>query len=169
MSQSGITKVSSSGIPGDVATSYVCDIGVAVPSSHILDVNGGTNVQTIGSGNQILINITASSSFTWNIVTSANNPVQIVKNNGYICQGSSQIIFILPLSGSLGDPFSIFSQSARFQIQQNGGQQFQIGSQVTTAGAGTVASNTTGDFVSAILINNTFFLCMAPQGTLSIS
>jgi len=40
-----------------ITTSYVTDSGTAVTSGGILDVNGGTNINTSGSGHQIKINL----------------------------------------------------------------------------------------------------------------
>lgn len=45
---------------GDVATLYVADVGSATPAAHILNVLGGTNANTFGSGNTLVINATPS-------------------------------------------------------------------------------------------------------------
>jgi len=44
---------------GTVATSFVTDSGTAVPSSNILNVLGGTAIDTSGTGNTITINSTS--------------------------------------------------------------------------------------------------------------
>lgn len=42
---------------GTITYSYTTDSGTAIPSSNVLDVDGGTNINTSGSGNIITINL----------------------------------------------------------------------------------------------------------------
>jgi len=164
MSQAGIASITKA-VPS-IPTSFVTDNGTAVPAGNVLDVNGGPGVTTFGSGNQILIDV-VTTGFTWNIVTSANNTVQIVKENGYICNGVSNVIFLLPPTPSVGDTFKILRNSANFQITQNASQQIRVGSQITTATTGTLTSNNAGDAVEVVYIGSNVFMSSSVIGTLT--
>lgn len=64
MSQSGLTKVTSSGLPSDVPTSFVTDLGTAVPVAHVLNVVGGTGITTSAVGDTVTITNTGSAGTT---------------------------------------------------------------------------------------------------------
>ena len=170
MSQAGIAKITDQILPPDVATIYVCDVGSAVPAANILDVLGGSGAQTVGIGNRITINVNTTG-FTWNVVTSSSptNPIQILSENGYSCQGASLVTFILPLAPAFGDTFIVASTTSRFQINQNGAQQIQIGNAYSTAGSGNCTSNTVGDFIELVYMGSNIFQSFAPQGTLTLN
>ena len=42
-------------IPGTFSNSFVTDSGTATPSAGVLDINGAHNVNTSGSGNQLIV------------------------------------------------------------------------------------------------------------------
>jgi len=50
--------------PPDVATSYVSDIGTAIPALNILNVISGTGIETTGSGNTLVIRLRNSGRVT---------------------------------------------------------------------------------------------------------
>lgn len=131
---------------------------------------GAGGVTTSGSGNVITISVNAGA-FTWNSVTSLapTNPIQIVPENGYVCNGGSQVTFLLPLAPNFGDEFIIISNTSTFKINENGSQVMRIGAQITTPGSGNVTSNTVGDFVQFVYVGANTFLSFSPQGTLSIT
>lgn len=135
MSQAGILKVSDQILPPDVATTYVCDVGSAVPVANILDVFGGGGIQTTGLGNTITITV-STTGFTWNVVTSAMNPITLVKENGYICKGAGIVNFILPAAASVGDTFFIKGYGNLWTVAQNALQTISLGASTTTAGVG---------------------------------
>lgn len=56
MSQAGDINSTNTVIPSDVAIDYVTDSGTAIASANILNVLGGNNTSTSGSGNTITIN-----------------------------------------------------------------------------------------------------------------
>ena len=109
--------------------------------------------------------------FNWVIVTSISptNPIQIVKNHGYICDGVAQVTFVLPLSPGVGTEFAIVSNTATFRINQNGAQQIRVGASITTAGSGFITSNTVGDVIQGLYVGGNLFISMAPQGTLTLN
>lgn len=135
MSQAGILGIDSSVLPPDVPTSFVTDLGTAIPAANILQVIGGTNVSTTGVGNVLTINATASG-LTWNVVTSANNPVTLAANNGYIAKGAGVVNFVLPAAAAVGDTFRIIGYGNLWTIAQNAGQSITIGFLTSTAGVG---------------------------------
>jgi hypothetical protein len=170
MSQAGTLNLSDSGLPGDVPTSFETQNGTAIPLNHIIQIIGAGGVTTSGFGNVITINVTASG-FTWNLVTSVSpvNPIQIVAENAYSCQGSSLVTFVLPLAPIFGDTFIIASTTARFQISANGGQQMRICGAISTAGSGTATSNTAGDFVEFVYLGSNIFQSYSPGGTITLT
>jgi hypothetical protein len=173
MSQAGPLNNNGGGgtVPGDVATSYITDAGTGVPSSNVLNVIGGTGITTSASGDTITISATGTAGFNWVAVTSVSpaNPIQIVVGTGYVCNGVSNVTFILPLAPTFGDEFAILSNTATFLITQNGSQAIRIGSAITTTGSGTAHSNTVGDFIQALYVGSNLFISFAPQGTISLN
>ena len=103
------------------------------------------------------------------MVTSADNTVQIIAENGYSCQGAVLVVFLLPLAPNFGDTFIVASTTSRFQITANAAQQMLIGNNISTAGSGTVTSNAQGDFVEMVYMGSNIFQSFSPQGTLSIT
>jgi hypothetical protein len=170
MSQSGMLKVSDAILPGDVPTSFVTDSGTAIPIANVIEILGGAGVTTTGVGNVVTINVSGTG-FIWNLVTSVSppNPIQLISENGYSCQGVSLVTFTLPLAPSFGDTFIVASTTSRFEIFANAGQQMRIGSAISTAGSGTATSNAAGDMVEMVYMGSNIFQSMAPQGTISLT
>lgn len=159
MSQSGIT--SAAGSNPSIPTSFVTDLGTAVAIANVIDVNGGAGVTTsIGAPNQIIITV-ASSGFTWHVVTSANNPVTLVAENGYITKGAGVVHFILPAAASVGDTFEIVGYGNLWTIAQNAGQSIRLGSSVSTLGLfGNLSASMVTDCIKLICVtqNLEFFI-----------
>lgn len=168
MSQAGPLN-ESGGTGGGGIAEIVTNSGTASPIAGTIEILGGTDITTSAAGNVVTITFTGTTgAFTWNVVTSANNIVQLVASNGYICSGVSQVIFLLPLAPTVGDEFKIVSYTSKFQITQNGGQQMRLGTQITTAGSGTVTSNSAGDTVDFVYVGGNVFLELDMQGTLTV-
>jgi hypothetical protein len=167
MSQAGLRTIATVG--PEIPIEFVTNSGTAEAVLNVIEILGAGGVTTSGSGNVITINVTGGA-FTWNSVTSVSppNPIQILAANGYVCMGASQVTFILPLAPNFGDEFIIMSNTSTFKINENGSQVMRIGAQITTAGSGSVTSNTVGDFVQFVYVGANTFLSFAPQGTISI-
>lgn len=130
-----------------VATSYVLDVGTAVPLANILEVNGGTGVTTsVGASNQIIITV-KNDGFTWSEQsTNFNAAVQ----NGYFCNAS--LTATLPPTAGLviGNSIIFFIDTMSVvTIQANAGQMIQVGSEISVSG-GTAASNTQGAILELV-------------------
>lgn len=134
MSQSGPNNTTSSS--PTVPTKFVTDSGTATPALNTLNVLGGTGITTSAAGNTVLITALGSGSFTWNVVTSADNPVTLTANNGYICKGLLPVNFILPASTAIGDEYFIKGYSNLWTLAQNAFQTVNLGIVTTTAGVG---------------------------------
>ena len=155
-------------------TNPLLDGEIVIGSSGGLPVattlTAGTGVSIVNGPNSIIINATAVG-MNWQAVTSIApiNPIQIIANNAYVCNGALLVTFLLPLAPALGDSFIILSNTSRFQINENGGQQICIGSSSSTAGAGNALSNSTGDQVQFVYVGGNIFRGFAPQGTITLS
>ena len=134
--------------------------------ANITSLDGSITV-TNGAGT---IDLSNASQWTTILVTSASptNPIQIVKNTTYVCNGVSNVTFILPLAPALGDLFEIISNTATFEITENASQQMSIGGSITTAGSGNVQSNAIGDIGLFRYVGSNLFIGKS-QGTLTFN
>jgi hypothetical protein len=76
-------------IAGDIAQSYVTNSGTAVPSSNVLRVLGGSNINTQGSSNLVTVNLDNSVGLTGTLTvagttTLAGNVVISAQTNGVL-------------------------------------------------------------------------------------
>lgn len=76
----------------------------------------------------------------------------LVKNQGYVANSSSNIVFTLPVTAALGDQFEISSVgTGTFTIAQNSGQSIRFGADITTTGTGgSIASTDIGDSITVL-------------------
>ena len=125
---------------------------MAVPVANLLDVFGGAGVQTTGVGNTITINV-STSGFTWNVVTSASNPITLVAENGYICKGAGVVQFVLPAAASIGDSFFIKGYGNLWTLAQNALQTVSLGAVTSTAGVGgSIAASQIKDAIELLCV-----------------
>jgi hypothetical protein len=150
MSQAG--PLNDSGGGGGGADVFVTNSGTAIPLAGVIEILGTGSISTAGSGNVITISISGTG-FTWNTITSASNPTQIIAENAYITAGVSQCNLTLPLTAAIGDSFIVTGLSSLFQIQQNANQSIIFGMLNTTTGVtGSISSTGSGDHVTIVCV-----------------
>ena len=147
MSQAGIISTTLGPVPPSVPTSFVLDVGTAVPLLNVLEVNGGTGVTTsLGASNQIIITV-KNDGFIW---SEKSISFAAAIQNGYFCNAS--LTATLPASGGLviGNTVIFFIDTASIvTIQAGAGEMIQVGSLISSAG-GTAASNTQGALLELV-------------------
>lgn len=102
-------------------------------------------------------------------ITVTSGPVNLVPNQGYIVDGSTIILFTLPLTANVGDQYYIEGMGLNlFQIHQRVGQQIIFDSSQTTVGVGGfITSTNRGDGLTIMCIQaNTLFKVRSSIGTL---
>lgn len=168
MSQAGSLNETST-IPPDVPTEFVTNSGTATPAANIIEILGAGSITTTGSGNIVTISI-SSTGFTWNTITSAGNPTQIVAENAYITSGVSQCVLILPLTANIGDSFIITGSTSLFQVTQNASQYILFGIKTTTSGAtGNITSTSFADHIEIVcIVQNIGFKIIDSIGNLTV-
>jgi hypothetical protein len=151
-------------LDGEIVVGNTTGLPVAVT------LTAGSGIAITNGPNSIIISATSTGP-VWQVVDSLvpPNPIQILNNNGYICNGGVLVTFLLPLAPTIGDSFVLISNTARFRINENGSQQICIGTSVATAGSGNATSNSTGDAVEFIYLGNNIFRGFAPQGTITLN
>ena len=163
MSQGGTLNDGS--LSPDVATSYVTDSGTAIPAANIINILGAGGITTSASGDTILID-DSSSLFTWQVVTSADNPVTLANGNGYIAKGGTAVQFDLPATASVGDTFSIVGYGNLWTITQAASQSITEGNVASTIGVGgslTATKITDCVDILCVTLNNEFYV-ISSQG-----
>ncbi len=163
MSQAGVLNVTAA-YPS-IPTLFIEDSGSAIPIANTLNILGGAGITTSGSGSTVIITSTAGS-FSWHIVTSADNPVNMTAETGYIVKGVSAVNFVLSPASAIGDSFIIIGTANLWTISQNAGQSITIGKTTSTAGIfGSVSATMISDGLELVCITaNQEFYSITTQG-----
>lgn len=106
---------------------------------------------------------------TWNVTTGNTN---LVADNGYITNGTSEIEYTLPLTAEEGDTFKIVGKSVNgWRINQNAGQTIYLGSTTTTTGdTGYVNSTQSKDCIELVcVIADQEFVVTASVGQIELT
>jgi len=169
---SGVTITNGSGTitiaaGASVPTTFTTDSGNAIPSANILNILGGSNVTTSGSGNTVTINV--SGGMAWTEETAS--PVSAVINHGYIANLGSLLTFNLPATFAIGDIIHIVGKGAGlWRITASTGDTIQFGNQVTSSG-GTITGTNAFDTIQIIgTTANSVWTCTGvSQGNLTVA
>lgn len=163
-----IKSISDSVLPPDVATSYVTDDGTAIPDSHVLNVLGGTGIQTYvdpNLSNNVYIKVTGDG-FKW-YEKSVNYNIQV--EEGVFCDAA--ITITLPSSSlSLGDSVIIYNHiGASVTIACGVSQFIQFGTDASSIG-GTATSSDFGDILELVYkLGDDAWHVIASVGTWALS
>lgn len=143
MSQAGTIGIGGISPPA-IPTSFQTDAGIAVPAANILNVFGGTGIETSGAGNTLTVSV-VNNGFTWTDQVVTFNAVE---QNGYFCEGVLTVN--LPAAPTQGNTIIIYVDSASVVIiQAAAGQTIQIGSGQSSV-AGTASSTAEGSTVTLV-------------------
>lgn len=156
---------------GDIAT-VTGDSGGAISpdSSGNINILGGTNVTTSGSGSSITIDSSAGSGITWSVIAGATQT--LAASNGYIANNAGQVDFSLPATASVGDAYWVtgMNNATGWTVTQNAGQTIYFaGTNTTTGVGGSLTSTGVRDTIGIVcVVENTDFQVTASIGNITI-
>lgn len=181
--ESNTTRIGSSGNFSNVSRTVfvygVYDKTVDPTSARVIlgDATALLGAIPNGTTNQILTATTGgapswqnSTPILWSIVTSADNPVNMVSGHGYIAKGAGVVNFVLPAAAAVGDTIYIAGYSNLWTIDQNAGQSIRLGTATTATGVfGSLSATVISDSVNLLCVTaDTEFKILSPQGNLTV-
>ena len=134
---------------------------------NIIAGSGGVSVTGNGPGDTVTISVSGGG-IVWSVVSTPTK--QIVVHEGYFSNGTSGIIFNLPVTAEVGDTFSICNMNTGiWTITQNASQYIRIGDKVTTTGVGgSLAATAIGDSVTIVCnVQNEGFFVVSSMGNIT--
>lgn len=143
----------------------------AAPSVPIAaNLTAGTGISIINSAGGITISASGGGVIAWTEVTGTTQTIVI--DNGYVANNAATVVFTLPATAAFGTVFKVIGKGAGgWRIDQNAGQNLQVGSVSSTVGVGgSVASTNRFDSVNFVCTeaDTTWTTDGAPQGILTI-
>ncbi len=145
-------------------------IGSTGNNPQVGTLTAGTNIGISNGAGSITINASGTAGFSWTEVT-ANTPITV--NSGYIAnKAGAACAFTLPVTAAVGTIARICGKGATgWSIVQAAGQNVQMGSSSTTAGAGTkvVTTNQFDGIELVCTVADTTWTAISMMGNLTIS
>lgn len=131
--------VNANNVPGDVATSYVANVGTAVPVGNILNVLGSGGVTVTGAGSTLTIS-SGGGGFNW---IDQGISITGAADTGYFT--TAAITITLPAFATQGQGIAfIVDNAGALTIQAAAGQTIRIANNTSTVG-GTATNTQRGD------------------------
>ena len=156
------------GYPGQVTTDGQLLIGsTALPNIRVSTLSVGPGIAVTNGAGSITLS-TNTGGFAWHEITSATNPNNLLKQNGYVTKGAGVVTFLLPTSASVGDTFTIAGYGNLWTITQNALQSITLGSQSSAIGVGgSVSATQVRDSITLVCVTlNTEFQIISGVGNL---
>lgn len=148
MSQSGMNNTSAGPVPPTVATTYQEDSGTATPALNILNVLGGTGINTVGNGSNTITINAVGGGFKTVDVTGATQTAAI--NTRYVTNRGAGVTYTLPATATEGDSIKFVGKLGLATIGWSANQQILFGSSTGTLSTGTLVSTNVGDCLSIV-------------------
>lgn len=122
----------------DSAMTITGDSGTDIIPNGPVQFTGGSGitVSTSAAPSNVVTITGTGGGFAWITVTSADNPVSLAEQTGYISKGAGAVTFKLPATATVGDMFIIAGYGNLWTLTQNAGQTIYFGSAATTTGVG---------------------------------
>ena len=160
--------VSSGGTGLASTTAYGLIAGGTTSTGNLQNVGTGTAGQTLRSnGASALPTWQDPGGVTWQEITGTTQT--IVPNRGYIANNAAPVVFTLPATSALGTIVNIVGKGAGgWTIEQNAGQNIQIGAFSTTVGtSGSIESTNRYDSIQLVCTtaNTTWTTVGGPQSS----
>jgi len=105
----------------------------------------------------------------WVDSTSGASPITIVPGTGYFSDDpASDVTYVLPVSGTIGQTFKLANQQASFNwsINYGTGQSIQFFSVTTTPTTGSITSTSIGDTIECVCLNANSWQVISSGGNL---
>lgn len=149
MSQAGQAGSSGSSPGGSITLDG--DVGSAVSVLGVINVVGGTGIQTLGAGDTLTISQTGTG-VPWTDVTGGGSPLS--ENNNYLANNAGLVTFTLPATAVQFSTITIKGYGAGgFYISQNANQQIIFGNIATTVGLpGYILSTDANDGIELLCV-----------------
>lgn len=144
--------------------------GFAMAVGGVINIVGTGDITVTGDNVDTLTITVSGTGLTWSIVTSADNPVNLVANHGYIAKGAGAVNFVLPAASSVGEMFRIVGYGNLWTLAQNALQSVTVGFLTSTLGiTGSVSATTISDSLELLTVTaNTEFYETGIQGNPTI-
>lgn len=147
MSQSGEIDVVQSN--PDIPVQFDTDTGNAVPAGNILNINGGANIHTSGSGNTVLIAVSGTTNHSLQIGNASGSLTSLgVATNGQLAIGSTGANPVLANLTSSDSSITITNGPGTINLTTSGAValdfQTDSGTAIPAAGVITITGGSTG-------------------------